>query len=414
MHTPQPTKQVDAWAATQVLTNMATRVMGSEEYLGRDAPAVGTKVGDHAYELFATCAPAEALQLQFEAHQPTFIALHDLGTVQAARFLAELAAALKLPLQTLTVRRQGFGVTLASLRFIELPSPKAAPLRLYTTASAAEGDNTNRHQVANVLLAFSRMAVVLVGGVAPHAVAAQFAPLRERLLAVPWQNQQLLLVPVAAPSAELTEQARKLVAGTLVKASVTPLAGDTAGRWGFIHGAWSRLRNNLPETTLHFDAPPAEPQPPVAVAVTPTAAALPMRPMPPTFAAAATAGGAGGAPQLEPYAKACSMLKGGIACCVFDIEQRRPVAHAGRRIDSSTLAAQGANLLRAALDAGPRLGDTAGTAECLITLEQQLLFVRQLPQQRRLGMLAVFDRAVANPMVLRMQLQRIEPLLEGK
>jgi hypothetical protein len=421
MQTSPPAKSFDPWQATQVQTGMATRVMGSEEYLGRNAPEVGTRVGDHAFEIFSVCPPAEALQLLFDAQQPTFIAVHDLGTAMSARFLAELAVALRLPLQTLTIRRSGVGVTLATLQFIELPSPKgpqsAAPLRVYATA--ADADTTTRRLLADVLLAFSRLGVLLVGAVAPHAIAAQFAPLRERLLTVPWKNQQLLLVPVTTPSPELAEQTRKLVAGTVVAASVTPVAADTPSRWGFIHGAWNRLRNNLPETRLSFDPPPSAPVPAPAPAPArtlapvemPAAEPLPMRPMPATGAAAAA--GRLGEAQLARYAQACSMLKGSLGCCLFELQSGRPVAHAGRRGNIETLAAQGTHLLAAALDSGARLGDPGGSAECLITLDRQLLFVRQMPQQRTLGMLAVFDRALANPMLVRVQLQRLEPLLDA-
>lgn len=412
MQTSLPQKSFDPWQATQALTGLATRVMGSEDYLGRNTPEVGTRVGDHAFELFAVCPPAEALQLQFETQQPTFIAIHDLGAAHSARFLAELSLALRLPLQTLSIRRQGVGVTLATLKFIELPSPQGAPLRLYATA--VDADTTTRRLVADVLLAFSRLGVLLVGAVAPHAVTAQFAPLRDRLLTTPWNNRQLLLVPVAPPSPELADRARQLVTGTLVSASVTPLAADTAGRWGYIHGAWNRLRSPVSEARVAA-TPAAAPAQSVATALPAAPVAedrptepLPMRPMPGHGGAEDTLG----ATQLAHYAQACSMLKGSLGCCVFELAHGRPVAHAGRRGNIETLAAQGTSLLEAALDSGARLGDSGGTAECMITLDRQLLFVRQLPQQRALGMLAVFDRTLANPMVVRLQLQRLEPLLD--
>lgn len=404
MQTSPPGKPFDPWQATQVLAaGMATRVMGSEEYLGRNTPEVGTRVGDHAFEIFAACPPAEALQLQFECQQPTFIAIHDLGTAMGARFLAELAAALHLPLQTLTIRRSGVGVTLATLQFIELPAPKgaqaSAPLRVYATA--ADADTATRRLLAEALLAFSRLGVVLVGAMPAHALAAQFAPLRERLLAPRWKNEQLLFVPGNTPAPELAEQTRKLVDGTTVSASVTPAATDTPGRWGFIHGAWSRLRSKLPETRLSFDTP--------APVEAPAPAVLPMRPMPATSAASGQLGDA----QLARYAQACSALKGSLECCLFELQSGRPVAHAGRPGPIETLAAQGRNLLAAVVDSAARLGDRGGSAECLITLDRQLLFVRQMPQQRSLGMLVVFDRTLANPMLVRVQLQRLEPLLDA-
>jgi hypothetical protein len=443
MQSPSPGKSFDPWQATQVLNSTATRIMGSDEYLGRNVSEVGTRVGDHDVEIFAACPPAEALQRQLEAQQPTFIVVHDLGAAMSSRFLAELAKALDLPLQTLTIRRQGAGVTLATLQFIELPTAKGAPpgppLRVYATA--ADADTTTRRLLADALLAFSRLGVLLVGPVAPHAVTAQFAPLRERLSNAPWHNKQLILVPAAAPSPELAEQARRLVADTPVLASITPVAADTAGRWGYIHGAWNRLRNNLPETRLNFESPASAAPPAVTAPVTqpgplpvmqpqalvftasfadamatapghvPSPLPLPMRPMPATGPAAAVRLGV---PQLSRYAQACAALKGSLGCCLFEWPSGRPVAHAGCRGSVETIAAQGIHLLAAVIDSGARLGDPGGIAECLITLERQLLFVRQLPQQPALGMLAAFDRALANPMLVRVQLQRLEPLLDAE
>lgn len=135
-----------------------------------------------------------------------------------------------------------------------------------------------------------------------------------------------------------------------------------------------------------------------------------MRPMPATDSAAA---GRLGEAQLSRYAQACATLKGSLGCCLFELPSGRPVAHAGRRGSIETVAAQGTHLLAAAIASGVRLGDPGSSAECLITLDRQLLFVRQMPQQRTLGMLAVFDRALANPMLVRVQLQRLEPLLDA-
>ena len=49
MSTPRAT---EVWAATNVMTQMATRLQGAEKYLGQDDRALGSKVGDNAFELF--------------------------------------------------------------------------------------------------------------------------------------------------------------------------------------------------------------------------------------------------------------------------------------------------------------------------------------------------------------------------
>lgn len=356
---------------------------------------LGTRLNDAEVELVALCPPAEALQAQFEKADSPFIAVHDLGTTSSARLVDELAGALRLPVQTLHLRRPG--VASARVRFVDLPAARSQPLRVFSTT--VEADASDRRDLAEVLMAFSRLGVLLVGPLAPHGLASTFAPWRDRLLTVPWANRHLLLVPVGTSSPELADYARKLVAGTMVAAAVTPLASDTAARWNYIHGAWNRLRRPDQRT-----APPNLPRP---VGNDLPTEPLPMRPMPPIGASATLA-----AAQLSRYAQACSMLKGALGCCLFELDGARPVAHAGRHGSIEALAAQGSGLLAAARDSGERLGAGVDATECLVTLERQLMFVRRLPQQPTLGMLAVFDRAAANPMLMRVQLQRLEPLLD--
>ena len=95
---------------------------------------------------------AQALQREFSLHTPEFIALHDLG-------MSSLAAAAVQPgvgaagarVQRLSVRRQGHGVALAVLQFVEVPLADNSLVRVYSTDINAEG--TARAQIARALLA---------------------------------------------------------------------------------------------------------------------------------------------------------------------------------------------------------------------------------------------------------------------
>lgn len=396
MHTTLPPASADPWRAAAALPGLAAPAL-LEAGPSVERGDLGTRLSATESELVTLCPPAEALQAQFEKLDTAFIAVHDLGTTSSARLLDELGGGLKCPVQTLHIRRHGISVPLASLRFIDLPSARGAPLRVFSTT--VEGDIGTRRELAELLMAFSRLGVLLVGPLPPHALASTFAPWRDRLLTVPWANRHLLLVPVGTSAPELADHARKLVSGTMVAAAVTPLAGDTASRWNYIHGTWNRLRR--PDQRA-----PAMALPPTMGNDLPTEP-LPMRPMPSLGPPAALTPA-----QLSRYAQAASMLKGALGCCVFELDGARAVAHAGRHGAIDALATQGSGLLAAARDSGEHLGADDAGAECLVTLERQLLFVRRLPQQPALGMLAVFDRAAANPTLLRVQLQRLEPLLD--
>ena len=61
----------DAWAATRAQTSLATQLLEDEDdYLATDKEEIGRQIGGNERELFVSCAPAEALQQQFEHLQP--------------------------------------------------------------------------------------------------------------------------------------------------------------------------------------------------------------------------------------------------------------------------------------------------------------------------------------------------------
>ena len=147
----------DAWAATRAQTALATQLLEDEgDYLATEPEEVGRQIGGNERELFVSCAPAEALQQQFDHLQPNFIAVHDIATSSSRKLLTGIAAASGRAVQKLVIRRQGYGTALATLEFVELPTADNQLLRLYTTE--ADADTASRHAIARILLAYSRLA----------------------------------------------------------------------------------------------------------------------------------------------------------------------------------------------------------------------------------------------------------------
>ena len=147
---PKPRTEGDGWEATRAQSMMATQIMRDADDSGPDAlHDIGRPVGDNQRELFVSCGPVEAMRQQFEILHPAFIAVHDVGTTLSRKLLAGIAAASGRSLQKLVIRRQGYGVALATLQFVELPLSPGRNLRVYTTQ--IDADTQTRHQLAQVL-----------------------------------------------------------------------------------------------------------------------------------------------------------------------------------------------------------------------------------------------------------------------
>ena len=159
---PGPAESPDAWASTRAHTALATQLHPDEnDYLAGEKDEIGRQIGGNERELFVSCAPAEALQQQFDHLQPEFIAVHDIATSSSRKLLAGIAAASGRAVQKLVIRRQGYGTALATLEFVDLPTTDNQSLRLYTTE--ADADSASRHALAKALLANSRLGVIMVG-----------------------------------------------------------------------------------------------------------------------------------------------------------------------------------------------------------------------------------------------------------
>ena len=409
----------EAWQATRAQTSLATQFLTSEDdYLAPEKSDIGRQTGSNERELFVSCAPAEALQQQFEHLHPEFIAIHDIATASSRKLLAGIAAASGRAMQKLTIRRQGYGTPLAALEFIELPTADGSLLRVYSTE--IDADTTARHGIARMLLGFSRLSVVMVGDLPAHAIASAIKPLQEAMLAGPWPNRQMLLLPLASAST-LVAQGMALSRETGVSVRTTPQVARPADAWGFINGTWNRLREQaqpdgraipaLVSAVAAPAAPTAASAPASPAAPRKPAPKLAMRPMPAVPAAGARATPATES-VLERYVQQLIELGGMVSCCIFDVATGREITHAGASPRSADLATHGTELLAAIGATSRKLGLGHTLPEAAITLGSHHLLIRAVPRHPGLALHAVLDKAQANLTLARLQVLRLDSVFE--
>ncbi|HSW08885.1 hypothetical protein [Aquabacterium sp.] len=413
----------ESWARTRAMTAMPTQLMNDEEaYLATTSKAIGRRIDDEQHELFVVCDPAEAMLQQFEHHLPDFITLHDLGLDNSTRLLRGVARATQRKVQKLVVRRQGFGVPLATLLFVELPGPEAsAQVRIYSTQIEVS-DESQRTELAKVLLGHSRLGVILVGPGAATQNAARLQPLSDAMYDANWRNRQLLWLPIGADAASAPPSslgARRSV----VQVHSAPPTADLAHAWPLISSLWDQLRAGGPvDANIVLRAPSsAEPaaKPPAPATRQPYTPSpvpsprpmpepLPLRPMPATLPAKlsdeTTDTGL-----WRDYIRECAAIPGMVSCCVFEVATQRPLAHAGTRPGAAALASRGAALFETLCSTGRALGLDPGQPDLALTLAEHHLILHPLAQYPGLLLHAVLDAHVANLTLVRMKLHRLDP-----
>lgn len=408
----------EAWQSTRAQTTLATQIMRhDDDEAAAEKRDIGRQVGANERELFVSCDPALAMQQQFEHLNPEFIAVHDIGTTSSRKLLAGVAAASGRSVQKLTIRRQGYGTPLATLEFVELPTTDGSSLRLYTTE--ADADTLARQGIARKLLAYSRLGVVMIGDLPAHALEAAFKPLHEEMLSGPWPNRHLLMLPLSASTA-VAGQGAELGRGTGVNVRTTPQVTRPADAWGFINGAYARVREHLPP------APPPSPShggagrspggarpafAPVMRTEDPAITRpLQLRPMPEVPTAKERPAAAGGI--LQRYVQQLIELTGMVSVCVFELSTGRDVAHAGASPSAPELAAHGAELIASITATCRTLGLGHAIPEAAITLGAHHLLLRPVPRHPGLALHAVLDKTHANLTLARLQVQRMDALFD--
>lgn len=383
-------------------------VADRDAYLGQGRHDVGRRISDTQVELFISGDLAQSLQQEFTLHTPEFLTLHDLGSNASVKLLTNLAGAAGAQVQRLSVRRQGHGVALAVLQFVEVPLSDGTPVRVYSSDFAAEGPL--RAQVARVLLANSKLGVLLVGDAPANALAGQLQPLREAMMRGPWPNRDLLLLPLSGNIA-LANLSNQLSGGSTVAVHVAPAANKPRQVWSYIGGAWNRLHGQPGgKRSLPTDMARAVPRPRVPRTEADTEP-MDLRPMPRATPRATLPAPmpVPGATSWQDYVDRCKLIKGCVACCVFDMHSMQPLAHAGGPPNAERLAQQGVALLAQMNDASRALGLGPTRAEAAISTTTHHLILRPVPGHSGIALHLVVAAALGNLTLARMQLERIEP-----
>lgn len=394
----RPSRAELAAPATQI-------VRDREDYLGQGLRDIGRRIADDQVELFVTGEPALALQQQLERLAPQYIALHDVGTSATLHLLNALAGAAGARVQRLSIRRQGQGVALAVLQFVEVPLGDGNHVRIYTTDVNADG--AQRQQLAMVLLARSRLSVLMLGDVPAQALNNALAPVREAMTRVNWTNRDMLVLPLGSGSS-LAAQAGQLVAGSGLNVRVTPQASRPNDAWSFISGAWNRQQVPAAQAApLNTDLARAVPRPAVPMPEAPT------EPMPlgPTSRSGVETPAAVSTPSAaqrwSDYAHRCAAIKGVVSVCVFDLRTQAALAHAGGLPSAERLALQGGLLLDAMSNAAEALHLGHAPPEAAITIGQQHLVLRPVPGHPGVVLHLVLQASANNLTLARMQLERV-------
>lgn len=213
---------------------------------------IGKRVGDKRWDLSVVCDAAEAMRVQFDVVTRAHLAIHDIGGHTSRRFLAGIAAAMQESVHTLAIRRQGYGDTLATLEFVDLPTTDAEGtrsnvLRIYSTV-AKECDTHAGRALANVLLGRSRLGVVLVATDAePQTLAMGLASIKEGISQTTWANRSLLLLPLREIKG-LTSMATHLSQLKKMDVRCAPLVTRPLDAWNCLRTTWNTVSTALAET----------------------------------------------------------------------------------------------------------------------------------------------------------------------
>lgn len=395
MSTPsRPTAPAVPARGREELAAPATQIVRDRDaYLGQSRD-VGRRLTDDQYEFFVGGDPAQALQREFERLTPHYIALHDVGTSSSLRLLTAMAATTDAKVMRLSVRRQGHGVALATLQFVEIIASDGTTIRAYSTD--IDSDSHSRHEMARVLMSRATLGVIVFGDLPQHALRPALQPLLDSIdIANPWRTRELLLVPMGAPAMLSPFAAGFVGRGVHTRvASQSPRPNDA---WAQIGAAWHRLHHGAAPATPADSGPPPkevegneEPTQPMGLRD------VTARPMMPVAA-------------WSDYVLRVASIKGMVSCCVFDRGSGRVLAHAGGRPSAEMLQALGERLLVTASEVGAMLGTGADIHDLEISFAGHHVLLRALPPHRGVVLHAVLDAVHGNLAIARAQLQRLDP-----
>lgn len=374
------------------LSAPATQIVRDRDaYLGQSRD-VGRRLTESQVELFVSDDPAAALQRELERLAPQYIALHDVGTSSSLRLLQSMAATTGQVMR-LTVRRQGQGVPLATLQFVEIAGSDGSSLRVYSTD--VDADSHSRHLIARVLVSHARLAVLLFGDLPPHALAAALQPLSDAAGHERWPSRQMLMIPLGSPTP--LAGFGNLFQRHGIDVQVAPRIARATDAWSSIGATWNQIDGITPDANSRPGYEPTIEERRSDESEAPTEP-MGLRP----------ADSRGGINWFD-YVQRCASVKGMISCCVFDRSDGHPLAHAGGRPPAEMLQALGEQLMATAGEIGAMMGAGPGVSEATISFPHHHLLLRALPRQPGVVLHAVLDASTGNLAVAKAQLQRLDP-----
>jgi hypothetical protein len=110
--------------------------------------------------------------------------------------------------------------------------------------------------------------------------------------------------------------------------------------------------------------------------------------------------------------QACASLRGAVGCVVFDRTSRHIVALSSNGVDPTGWIPGVAVSLKAANALNDALGGSDAAVESVATLDRHVILSRTLAHHPNLGIAIGFDKAQANLVLQRAQLQRLDPMLD--
>lgn len=382
----------------------ATQIVRDRDaYLGQNRD-IGRRLTDDQVELFVADEPASALQRELDRLKPQYIALHDVGTAASLRLLKAMAANTGGKLMRLAVRRQGHGMALATLQFVEITGSDGSRLRVYSTD--IDADSHGRHLMARTLLARARLSVLVFGDLPSHALAASLQPLIDSLAHEQWPNRHMLMVPLGAQGSLNRYAAAFAEAG--IHTQVASQVARATDAWSVIGTTWNQLDGVTADPAAAASTADAA-SPPGAPAASPVDdSEAPTQPMGLTADKPASRPARGGVNWFD-YVQRCASLKGMVSCCVFDRSDGHALAHAGARPPAEVMQALGERLLATASDVGAMLGTGTDVLELGYSTASHHVLLRALPRHPGVVLHAVLDGITGNPTLARVQLMRLDP-----
>lgn len=369
---------------------LASQLLQADAIIGRDA-------GHNTWELLVSCLPADALTQQFELRSPFFMVLHDLHGGAGRRMLMDLAARLRVPVQRLVIRRQGFGTELACLYFIEMRASNGQVVRLY--GSEAKADDVTRTQLKRVLLERCRLGILIAPVLSQAEQDSALTALAQTLYEGHTRARRLVVLPLvdAAPlAAGLAGFSRRVV----VPVSIAPAHMRPLENWPFVVACWNQLHalteKPLQQQWLLEAEWPEEP-----------ALASPSQPGDLHTLAGLSESQLN---TLGHYARDMSMLKGVESVAIFNVASMQMAARAGCMSPDDESLMKQARALVASLQA---LGGTMQTGkalyECAVRYAQHHVWLRPVRGVANMLMMVVVNGdSPTDPAALKAEADRLD------